>query len=176
MIVLLLITVLFILISVYFFFRAEKLQRNLSVLNRETAKVQKENASLSKSIAFIGGNSEEFVKNRLQLLLDRNQSQQTVSQLSLIKPIINNYAFIFKACLMKRNTMQSTIKECFSTSEEQIYNNFISLIINQDTNLLRLWNSNNFMSYISLVETILIKFEKEDQNDKNNDVSEQMSN
>lgn len=176
MIALLLITVLFVLISVYFFFRAEKLQRALAVLNRETVKAQKENASLSKSLAFLGGNSEEFVKKRFQLLLDNTQSQQTINQLSLINPIINNYAFIFKACLMKKNMMQSTIKECFSLLEKDTYNNFITLIIKNDANLLRLWNSNNFMGYFSLVEAILIKFEENCRIENSKDMSEQMCN
>ena len=66
MIAVLLITALFVFISVYFFFRAEKLQRLIAVLNRDTAKAQKENQLLSKSMALMAGNTEGFVKNRFQ--------------------------------------------------------------------------------------------------------------
>lgn len=163
MIALLLITTLFIFISVYFFFRAEKLQRALAVLNRDTAKAQKENNLLSKSITLMAGSTEEFTKNRFQLLLDRSQCKKTTNELTLIKPFIDNYSFIFKACLMKREVLHSTTKKCFSSLEDGAYKNFIDTVIKADNRTLRLWNGNNFIGFISLVEALLVKYEQQSQ-------------
>ena len=71
MIAVLMVTALFVFVSVYFFFRAEKLQGTIVLMKRESAKAQKENQVFSKSMASIAGNTEEFAKNRLQILSDK---------------------------------------------------------------------------------------------------------
>tara|TARA_R110001592_G_scaffold82307_6_gene243763 strand:+ start:6293 stop:6823 length:531 start_codon:yes stop_codon:yes gene_type:complete len=163
MIAVLLITALFVFISVYFFFRAEKLQRIIAVLNRDTAKAQKENQFLSKSMALMAGNTEGFAKNRFQLLLDKAQCQKTSNELALIKPFIDNYSLIFKACLMKKGILHTTTKQCFSNLEGDIYTNFFITIIKKDAKIQRLWSSNNFIGFISLVEALLVKYEEQSQ-------------
>lgn len=161
MIAVLLITVLFVFVSVYFFFRAEKLQRALAVLNRDTAKVQKENQILSKSMALIATNTETFAKNRLQVLLDRALSQETINELTLIKPFVNSYSFIFKACLIKKGVLHVCTKKCFSVLEGDTYNKFFNTIIKKDHKMLRIWNSNNLVAFVTLVEALLVKYEME---------------
>ena len=168
MIAVLLITVLFVALSVYFFFRAEKLQQTILSLKRERAKSQQENQVFSKSMALMAKKHEEFVKNRLQLLLDQTQPEQTQNDLMLIKPLLHNYALIFKECLMKKGKMHSTTKQCFSKLEGSAYQDFISTIIKTDTKIQRLWNSNNFSGFVSLAEAILVKYERNLQNNLQN--------
>ncbi len=164
MIAVLLITALFVFISVYFFFRAEKLQRAIALLKRETAQTQKENQIFSKSMALMAGNTEEFAKNRLQLLLNKTQCKKSLNELALIKPFINNYSLIFKECLMKKGILQSATKKCFSSLEGDVYKDFFETIIKKDPKIKRLWNSNNFIGFISLVEALLVKYEEQSQN------------
>lgn len=163
MIALLLITTLFVVISVYFFFRAEKFQRALIVLNRDTAKAQKEKDMLTKSMANIAGNNEEFIKNRFQRLMNKVKCQQTSNDLTLISPMINNYAFIFKACLIKKGVLHSTTKKTFSSLGDDAYKNFIESIVKKDTKIQRLWNHNNFNGFICLVEALIVKYEQQSQ-------------
>jgi len=160
MIAVLLITALFVFISVYFFFRAEKLQRTIVLLKRETTQTQKENQIFSKSMALMAGNTEEFAKNRLQLLLSKTQCKKTLNELALIKPFINNYSLIFKECLMKKGRLQTSTKKCFSSLEDDAYKTFFDTIIKKDVKIQRLWNSNNFVGFISLVEALLVKYEE----------------
>jgi hypothetical protein len=159
MIAVLLITVLFIIISIYFFFRAEKLQRSLHVLKRDTAIIQKDNQVLSKSMLLMAGNTEEFAKNRLQLLLNKTKDQASLDELALIKPFIHSYSLIFKECLMKKGKLHGTTKKCFSNHEGDLYKDFFEKIIKKDSKIQRLWNSNNFIGFISLTEALLVKFE-----------------
>ena len=164
MIAVLIITALFVVICIYLFFKTEKLQRTLTIINREMAKAQKDNDILSKSIAIIAGNTEESVKNRLQRLLDNTQCQNTASALTLSKPFFNNYSFIFKACLKKKEVLHSSTKKCFSSKGNDVYQNFIDSVIKNDPQILRLWNTNNFIGFISLVEALLVKYEEKSNN------------
>lgn len=160
MIAVLLITALFIFISVYFFFRAEKLQRALILLKRDTAKTQKENQILSKSMVLMAGNTEEFTKNRLQLLFNNTKDQKTLDELALIKPFIDSYSLIFKECLINKGRLHAITKKCFSNNEKDIYKDFFDKIIKKDSKIQRLWNSNNFIGFISMTETLLVNFEE----------------
>jgi len=165
MIAVLLITALFVFISVYFFFRAEKLQRSIVLLKRDTAQSQKENQILSKSMASMAGNTEEFAKNRLQLLLKKNQNKKNANELALIKPFIDHYSLIFKECLLKKGRLHTITKKCFSNLEGDLFKDFFEQVIKKDSKIQRLWNSNNFIGFISLVEALLVKYEEQSQSD-----------
>jgi len=161
MIAVLLITALFIFISIYFFFRAEKLQRSLALLKRETANTVKENQTLSKSMMQIAANTEKFTKKRLQNLLNKPLKQEVLDELTLIKPFIDNHALIFKECLMKKGRLQSITRQCLSHQEGDLYKDFFDKIIKKDSKIQRLWNSNNFIGFISLTEALLVKYEEQ---------------
>ncbi len=165
MIAVLLITALFVIISVYFFFRAERLQRSIMLLKRDTVKAQKENQILSKSMALMAANSGAFANNRLQLLLNKTQSEQNSNELTLVKPFIENYSAIFKECLMNKGKLHAITKKCLSTQGEDAYKTFSEQIIKKDKKIQRLWNSNNFIGFISLVEALLVKYEEQSQDD-----------
>jgi len=161
MLVLLLITALFIALSIYFFFRAEKIQNTLRLLKRDKGKILKENTMLTESLALITSNHEEVAKIRLQLLLDENNNQPYVDNVKLFQPLINNYAIIFNECLKEKGRLHGITKECFDNQNSSDYKSFINKIIKNDEKLQRLWESNNFIGFISLVEALLIKYNTE---------------
>ncbi|MCW8832883.1 MAG: hypothetical protein OQK09_10095 [Colwellia sp.] len=158
MIAVLLVTALFVVISVYFYFRAEMLQRELLVLKRESANIQKENKNLSKSMALLASSHEDFAKSRLSLL-GTNTSEN--KDIELIIPLINNYAAIFRECLTGKGKMQPMIKKCFDNHDPDAFKAFMKTIIKTDSKLQRLWGSNNLAGFVSLAESLLIKFSKE---------------
>lgn len=163
MIAVLLITALFVFISVYFYFRAEKLQQAIVALKRDTAKAHKENQAFSKSMSLIASNSEESFKKRLELLIKKNLNTCAANEITLIQPLINNYALIFKACLVKKGKLHVTSKQCFSALDSNLYKEFLDTIIKKDNKIQRLWNSNDFIGFISLIEALLVKYEKQSQ-------------
>jgi len=165
MIAVLLITALFVIISVYFFFRAEKLQRSIILLKRETAKSLKENQVLSKSMVQMAGNTEEFAKNRLQKLFNNTTEQEVIDELLLIKPLINHYSLIFQECLMKKGKLHSSVRKCFANQEDNLYKDFFDKVIKKDSKIQRLWNANNFIAFISLAEALLVKYEEQKSTD-----------
>jgi hypothetical protein len=149
---------------VYFFFRAEKLQRTIILLKRETTKTLKEKELLAKSMVQMAGNTEGFAINRLQVLLKKHKDEEILDQLILIKPFLDNYSLIFNECLMKKGKLQSTTKKCFSNREES-YKDFFEQVIKKDSKIQRLWNSNNFIGFISLAEALLVKYEGQAKTD-----------
>lgn len=171
MIAVLLITLVFIIVGVYYFFRAEKLQRSLALLKRDTASTQKENQLLSKSMALMAAKNEEFAKNRLQLILNQTQSQNNSNELTLIKPFIDNYSLIFKECFMRKGRLHAITKKCLSNMEGDVYKSFFDTIIKKDSKIQRLWSSNNFIGFISLVEALLVKYERLSQTDSTSEKS-----
>jgi len=155
----LLITVLFVTISVYFYFRSEKLQRDLLISKRELANTQKESIALSKSIALLASSHEDFVKTRLNLLIAKTEQSSEKSDVSLLKPLISNYAIIFRECLTGKGKMQKIIKKCFSNQDPEVFKEFTHKVIKADTKFQRLWGSNNLTGFVSLVESLLIKYD-----------------
>jgi hypothetical protein len=164
MLVLLLITALFIALSIYFFFRAEKIQNTLRLLKRDKGKILKEHTKLTESIALIASNHEEVAKIRLQLLLTESENQPYLEHVKLIQPLINNYVIIFNECLKEKGRLHGMTKECFDNQNSGAYKDFINRIIKNDEKLQRLWESNNIIGFISLVEALLIKYNTEKEN------------
>ncbi len=158
MLALLLITALFIALSIFFFFRTEKLQNKLRLLKRDSTSASKENISLSESIAVIAGSHEEFAKNRLQLLLADNENHPQADHIELIKPLITNYVTIFNECLKQKGRLHIITKKCFDSQSDDKYKEYINKIIKNDEKLQRLWSSNNLIGFISLVEALLVKY------------------
>jgi len=157
MLAILLITALFMVISIYFFFRAEKSQHSLLLLKRETANTVKNNTVLTKSIAMIASNHGEFAKSRLKKLLTKNQDQQSLKNIAIIKPLINNYNVIFMECLKGKGKLQSITKKCYENQDA--FSDFINNIIKSDVKIQRLWASNNLIGFVSLVEALLVKYD-----------------
>ncbi len=161
MIAVLLITALFVFISIYFFLRAEKLQHSILLLKRETAKAQKENQILSKSMGLMAGNTEDFAKSRLKLLLNKKKDQKTSDELALIKILIDNYSIIFKECLMKKGKLHTITRKYCSAQGSEAYKEFFDKIIKNNSKIQRLWNSNNLIGFVCLVEALLVQYEEQ---------------
>ncbi|TPH17848.1 hypothetical protein EPA86_04120 [Litorilituus lipolyticus] len=157
------ITVLFVIISAYFFLRAEKFQRIIIGQKRETSSTLKENKGLVDSMALLATKNEEFAKNRLIRLKERAQEQQNdalIHYYELISPMVNNYAAIFRDCLKGKGRLQSISKKCFDNCDEKTFKEFIKLLKNEKQTK-RFWSANNLNGFISLVEALLILHEEQ---------------
>ena len=160
MIFVLAITVIFIAISIYFFFRAEKLQRELIISKRDSIISRKENKALVDSMAIIVSRHEEFSKVRLKKIksqiLEKN-NQVSVEKLEIITPAINNYGIIFRECLKGKGKLHAITKRCYENHEANSFKAFTTFINQREMPLKRMWSSNNLTGYISLVEALLLE-------------------
>ncbi len=158
MIFVLVITVLFVVISIYFFFRAETLQRKLITQQRESLATRKENKALVESTTLIAMRGQEFAKAKLQRLkvyAKASEHEQLILHTELISPLINNYSMIFKECLKGKGRLKAVSQKCFENQDSSAYKKFVALIVTGDKQLKRYWSSNNLNGFLHLVDALL---------------------
>ncbi|AOW77302.1 hypothetical protein A3Q34_10800 [Colwellia sp. PAMC 20917] len=154
MIFVLSIAAIFVALSIYFYFRAEGLQRALFSVKKEFSSSQKENKFYIDSMAIIAKRHEDFVKNRLQII--KNCQALEPETIEIISPLINNYAAIFIECLKGKGKLQSITKKCYENFDDDAFRRFVAHIAKQDASVRRMWSSNNLTGYISLIEALLL--------------------
>lgn len=155
MLFVLVITVVFVLISIYFFFRAEKLHKQLINQQRESSLTRKENKLLVDSITLIAARGEGFAKSRLEQLkanAKANENLELLKHVSLITPLINNYSTIFRECLKGKGRLKSISQKCFESQDKAAYKKFVALIVTSDKKLKRYWSSDNLNGFLYLVD------------------------
>ncbi|PKG85406.1 hypothetical protein CXF85_07440 [Colwellia sp. 75C3] len=154
----LVITVVFVFISIYFFFRAEKLQRQLISQQRESLATRKENKLLVESITLVATREQEFSKAKLQRLkayAKANDDEQLLLHTELISPLINNYSIVFRECLKGKGRLKSVSQKCFANQDSSAYKKFVALIVTSDKKLKRYWSSDNLNGFLFLVDALL---------------------
>ena len=158
MIFVLSIMAIFVAISIYFFFRAEKLQREVILAKRDGNLARKENKVLIDSMALIASRYEEFARNRFQELKSRTQTNDEC--IKQIAPLINNYSTIFAECLKGKERLKPLTQKCYQLIDVNAFKDFNQYIGKRDGQIKRMWSSNNLNGYISLVEALLLHLEQ----------------
>jgi len=152
------ITVVFVVISIYFFFRAEKLQRELITQQRESLVTRKENKMLAESSILVSTRGQEFAKARLQRLkvyAKATNHEQLSMHTELISPLINNYSMIFRECLKGKGRLKAASQKSFENQDSSAYKKFVALIVTSDKKLKRYWSSDNLNGFLFLVDALL---------------------
>jgi len=158
MLFVLIITIIFVVISVYFFFRAEKLQRQLITQQRESVSTRKENKVLVDTMALVAARGQEFAKARLERLKKQakmSEHKQLIQHTELITPLINNYSLIFTECLKGKGRLKAVSQKCYENQDSSAYKQFVALIVTSDKKLKRYWSSDNLNGFLFLVDALL---------------------
>lgn len=158
MIFVLSIMAIFVAISIYFFFRAEKLQREVILAKRDGNLTRKENKVLIDSMALLASRYEEFARNRFQELKSRTQTNDEC--IKQIAPLINNYSTIFGECLKGKERLKPMTQKCYQLIDTNAFKDFNQYIGKRDAQIKRMWSSNNLNGFVSLVEALLLHLEQ----------------
>jgi len=148
----------FVAISIYFFFRAEKLQREVILAKREGNIARKENKVLIDSMALLASRYEEFARNRFQELKSRPQADE--ENIKQIAPLINNYSTIFTECLKGKERLKPITQKCYQLIDSNAFKEFNQYIAKRDAQIKRMWSSNSLNGFVSLVEALLVNIEQ----------------
>ena len=154
----LIVTVLFVLVSIYFFFRAEKLQRKIISQRREAGAIRKENKRLTDSMSLVSLREEEFSKARLQRIKAyaiATENKKLLEHAELISPLVNNYSMIFRECLLGKGRLKAICQKCLENQDCLAYKNFVAMIVTGDRRLKRYWASDNLNGYLFLIDALL---------------------
>ena len=154
----LIITAIFVVISIYFFLRAEKLQRQLISQKRDSFTTRKENKVLADSMTLFATRGQEFAQARLARLkvqAKASEDEHLIIHVELISPLINNYSIIFRECLKGKGRLKVVSKKCFENHDNAAYKKFVALIVTGDKQLKRYWSSDNLNGFLFLVDSLL---------------------
>lgn len=160
------ITLVFVLTSIYFFFRAEKLQRKLITQQRESSSTRKENKMLVETMTLVATREQEFAKERLKRLkmyAKSNDHEQLLIHAELISPLINNYSIIFQECLKGKGRLKAISQKCFENQDASAYKKFVAMLVTSNKELKRYWSSDNLNGFLFLVDALLTYEEQHEQ-------------
>lgn len=153
----------FIFISIYLFFRAENIQKELSNIKRETKHIKKDNQALIDAMVLSANKYEEFSKFKLQSIneqLTQEQSSMFSEDIEVLTLLTNNYSVIYKENLKGKVQLKTTIRTCLESHTAGTYNNFTHYIANQDIAIKRMWAGNDIQSFMSVTEALLLQLNK----------------
>tara|TARA_R110002094_G_scaffold125761_1_gene119799 strand:- start:59 stop:538 length:480 start_codon:yes stop_codon:yes gene_type:complete len=143
----------FVAISIYFFLKAENLQRELILIQRDISATKKENKSYIEIMAIIAQRHEEISKQRFVEL--RSKQTDDTELFEIIAPMINNYATIFNDSVRAKGKLQSSAKKVYDGYQKGTYKVLCNFISQSDKEVKQAWSSNNINGFIMLVEAFL---------------------
>ncbi len=147
------------LVSIYLFFRAEKIQEELRNARREFSQAKKVSKMSMDTMALVAAKQEEFLKLRLKKRKELSGSEHVKSNEheDYLTTLISNYSVIFRACANARNQLHLTVEKCMENKSRGSYKEFISFIGAQESHIKRMWSENSLSGFISLVEALLVE-------------------
>ena len=148
----------FVAVSVYFFFKAEGLHRQLISVKRDTVVIKKENKALVDSMAVVAKRNEESVKSRLNKIKEVHKDNDTVE---LFLPLLNNYSMILLESLKGKGQVHKVVQKCSESYEVGSFKRMTSYIVKQDTQTKRIWRSNSLSGFMLFVEMLLQDLEQQ---------------
>ena len=155
MIFVLAIIAMFVAVSIYFFFKAENLQREIILMKRDVSATKKENKSYVELMAIIAQRYEDISKRRFIELRAEATLAEDTEMFDIMAPIINNYGTIFNGTLKGKGKLQSTVKKIYEGHQKGTYKVLSNYIAQADKEIKRAWSSNNINGFILLVEAFL---------------------
>lgn len=154
----------FMLISIYLFFRAEGLQKELKSVRREIKHLQINNKGLVDAMVLTASKTEEFVRFRLNEIKEQIQDETLKTtlkeEIDFLTLLTSNYGAIYRECIKGSIQLKTITKTCLDNYAPGTYNNFTHFIANQETGIKRIWASNNLLAFVSLVEALLLQLNK----------------
>ncbi len=155
MVFVLIVIAIFVAVSIYFFFKAESLQREVLLMKREVSSAKKENKVYIETVAIIGQRYEDIAKKKLNSL--RENGNADAKELDLIAPMINNYAVIFTDSINGKGKLQAAVKKVYEGFQKGSYKKLANHISQSSTEVKRAWSSNNINGCIVLIEALMQK-------------------
>lgn len=153
MIFVLAVIAIFVAVSIYFFFKAESLQREIILMKRDVSATKKENKLYLETVAIIAQRHEEVAQQQLAQLKEAQALDTKV--LELISPMINNYAVIFNDSIRAKGKLQTSVKKVYEGYQKGSYKAISNHIAQSSTEIKRAWSSNNINGCILLVNALL---------------------
>lgn len=160
MIILLGIASIFLFISIFMFYRAENLSREISKIKRDLTATSKEKDFFFEVMTNGATIQQSFLSKRYENLSAHYKKQGNANPLEPLYPIISNYTTIFHECARKPNNIKGVVKNACEQAEKGSYKQLERLISQQEKHIKSLWNQAKFNGFVSLVEALVLQQEQ----------------
>ncbi len=157
MVFVLVVTAIFVAVSIYFFFRSEKLEAELKAKRREYSQTLKSSKAMADTVAVVASKHEEFLKFRLSKLQEITEEN---NDLKYVTPLINNYGLIFRNCFSANKQLKPTAEKCFESINPGSYKGFVTYLGTKDAHIRKMWAEGGLNGFMSLVEALLVEVNK----------------
>lgn len=161
MIFVVIILAVFVLVSIYFYFRSERLHADLLKQKRESAGTRKDNKHLVDSFAMLAVKQEELYQFRFNKLkaVTEKEASTVASDMVSIAPLVNNFAGIFRECSSGKQQLKPVAEQCFESYKKGSFKEFLRYISGQDKHIKRMWSANNLVGFLSMMEALLNEYQ-----------------
>lgn len=149
---------LFVGVSIYYYFRAENLYRQVMVLKKDASKMKKESKLMVDAFALVAKKNEDFAKFRFKEYHERYRDQEFVD---LLYPLFNNYATIFRESIRGNGNTHKIAQKCCESYKKGSYQALTAFIAKQDVHIKRAWGNNNINGFMSFIEAMIFELEKQ---------------
>jgi hypothetical protein len=149
----LVIIVIFVVISVYYYFRSEKLTAELKAVKKEASHIKKESKLMIDAFAVVAKKNEDFLDARFKAAQSQSTDNESVV---LLTPLVTNYATIFRESIRGKGEMHKVVKKCCENFQPGSYKRLTTFINSQDAQVKRAWNSNNLKGFIVFMEAMIL--------------------
>ncbi len=151
----------FVVVSIYYYFRSERLHHDLIAKKRESAQALRDNKQMLDTFALLATKQEEFYLSRYSGLKKAAEKQAPLvaKEMTVLWPIINNFSGIYRGCAMSKEPLQGKVKACYESFSPGAFDDFKRLLANKQKPIKNMWSSNNLIGFVSLVEAMLMEFQ-----------------
>lgn len=145
-------------VSIYYYFRSERLLHELIAKKRESAQALKDNKQMLDTFAMLATKQEEFYLSRYSGLKKAAEKKAPLvaKEMTVLWPMINNYAAIYRGCAMSKEPLQGKVKACYENFSPGAFEDFKRLLGSKQKPIKNMWASNNLIGFVSLVEALLM--------------------
>ncbi|NMP30631.1 hypothetical protein HII17_03565 [Thalassotalea sp. M1531] len=153
----LIVVVIFVVVSIYFYFRSERLQHELMQQKRESVQTRKDYKLLMDTLAVVAAKQSEFYLFRYNATKEKAEkiAPTIASDMALIWPIVNNYSAIFRSCSSGKEKLRPIVEKCFESYKIGSFKEFLRFISGQEKHIKRMWASDNLNGFMSMMEALL---------------------
>lgn len=151
----------FVVVSIYYYFRSERLHHDLIAKKRESAQALRDNKQMLDTFALLATKQEEFYLSRYSGLKKAAEKQAPLvaKEMTVLWPIINNFAAIYRGCAMSKEPLQGKVKACYESFSPGAFDDFKRFLGQKQKPIKNMWSSNNLIGFVSLVEALLVEFQ-----------------
>ncbi|QOL26284.1 hypothetical protein LP316_02980 [Thalassotalea sp. LPB0316] len=166
------ITAILFLISIYLFYRAEHFKKEISAYKREAKMTKQENLSIANSMVLAGTRHQDMLKRRLSQLQDKvSDDEKMKHELLVISYLLSQYSNVYRELLKGEQTVSQLYSKFLGDTGKRYFSDIDEHVRESDAKIRQMWASKDLCVFISFIELQLEIQTKQMQNQKTKEIA-----